>query len=65
MNDMTRPGAIDPPYLYPDYRSTTLRSRGVRALIGDVPNQLSAGVRSQNSDKDAHQIDCLLDQTVF
>ena len=26
MNDMTRPGAIDPPYLYPDYRSTTLRS---------------------------------------
>jgi protocatechuate 3,4-dioxygenase, beta subunit len=26
MNDMARPGAIDPPYLYPDYRSTTLRS---------------------------------------
>lgn len=26
MNDMTRPDAIDPPYLYPDYRSTRLRS---------------------------------------
>jgi protocatechuate 3,4-dioxygenase, beta subunit len=26
MNDMTRPGAIDPPYLYPAYGSTTLRS---------------------------------------
>jgi len=26
MNDMTRPGDIDPPYLYPDYRSTRLRS---------------------------------------
>ena len=26
MNDMARPDAIDPPYLYPDYRSTTLRS---------------------------------------
>ena len=26
MNDMTRPDAIDPPYLYPGYRSTTLRS---------------------------------------
>jgi protocatechuate 3,4-dioxygenase beta subunit len=26
MNDMTRPGAIDPPYLYPDYKSTRLRS---------------------------------------
>jgi len=26
MNDMARPGAIDPPYLYPDYLSTRLRS---------------------------------------
>lgn len=26
MNDMTQPGAFDPPYLYPDYRSTRLRS---------------------------------------
>jgi len=26
MNDMTRPDTIDPPYLYPGYRSTTLRS---------------------------------------
>jgi protocatechuate 3,4-dioxygenase beta subunit len=26
MNDMTRPDATDPPYLYPGYRSTTLRS---------------------------------------
>ena len=26
MNDMTRPGDIDPPYLYPDYRSTRLRA---------------------------------------
>jgi protocatechuate 3,4-dioxygenase beta subunit len=26
MNDMTRPGAIDPPYLYPDYGSTRFRA---------------------------------------
>ena len=26
MNDLTRPDAIDPPYLYPDYRSTRLRA---------------------------------------
>ena len=26
MNDLSRPGDIDPPYLYPDYRSTRLRS---------------------------------------
>jgi protocatechuate 3,4-dioxygenase beta subunit len=26
MNDMTRPDAIDPPYLYPGYKSTTLRA---------------------------------------
>jgi protocatechuate 3,4-dioxygenase beta subunit len=26
MNDMTRPDAIDPPYLYSGYKSTTLRS---------------------------------------
>jgi len=26
MNDLTRPGAIDPPYLYPDYGSTRLRA---------------------------------------
>ena len=26
MNDMTRPSPIDPPYLYPDYRSTRLRA---------------------------------------
>ena len=26
MNDMTRPDETDPPYLYPGYRSTTLRS---------------------------------------
>ena len=26
MNDMARPGPIDPPYLYPDYLSTRLRS---------------------------------------
>ena len=26
MNDMTPPGQIDPPYLYPDYRSTRLRA---------------------------------------
>jgi protocatechuate 3,4-dioxygenase beta subunit len=26
MKDMTRPDAIDPPYLYPGYKSTTLRS---------------------------------------
>ena len=26
MNDMTRPGDVDPPYLYPDYRSTHLRA---------------------------------------
>jgi len=26
MNDMTTPAALDPPYLYPDYRSTQLRS---------------------------------------
>src|SRR6185437_5800978 len=26
MNDMTRPDAVDPPYAYPDYKSTRLRS---------------------------------------
>jgi protocatechuate 3,4-dioxygenase beta subunit len=26
MNDMTRPDALDPPYLYPGYKSTVLRS---------------------------------------
>jgi protocatechuate 3,4-dioxygenase beta subunit len=26
MNDMTRPGAIDPPYAYGDYKSTVLRA---------------------------------------
>jgi protocatechuate 3,4-dioxygenase beta subunit len=26
MNDMTRPGAIDPPYAYEDYKSTVLRA---------------------------------------
>jgi len=26
MNDMTRPDAVDPPYLYPGYRSTALRA---------------------------------------
>ena len=31
-------------------RKTTLRSCAVCALIGDVPSQLSTGVRSQNSD---------------
>lgn len=26
MNDMARPDSVDPPYLYPDYRSTELRA---------------------------------------
>jgi protocatechuate 3,4-dioxygenase beta subunit len=37
MNDMTRPGDIDPPYLYPGYGSTRLRSPSQPLL------QLAAG----------------------
>ncbi|MBC8022926.1 MAG: protocatechuate 3,4-dioxygenase subunit beta [Burkholderiales bacterium] len=45
MNDMTRPSALDPPYLYPDYRSTRLRSPKEPLLVlgpdaFDVPGPL-------------------------
>jgi protocatechuate 3,4-dioxygenase beta subunit len=42
MNDMSRPDAIDPPYLYPDYKSTRLRAPrepllAVPGSVLDVP----------------------------
>jgi protocatechuate 3,4-dioxygenase beta subunit len=42
MNDMSRPDAIDPPYLYPDYKSTRLRAPrepllAVPVSVLDVP----------------------------
>lgn len=39
MNDRARPGAIDPPYLYPGYRSTTLRSP-LQPLVALAPGTL-------------------------
>jgi protocatechuate 3,4-dioxygenase, beta subunit len=61
MNDLTRPGAIDPPYLYPDYRSTRLRAPR-EALVAlpagtlDVPGPfVPAGfVRAGDNDLTAH-----------
>jgi protocatechuate 3,4-dioxygenase, beta subunit len=35
MNDMTSQGPLDPPYLYPDYRSTTLRAP--REPLAELP----------------------------
>ena len=59
MNDMTRPDC-DPPYLYPDYRSTRLRSpkEPLVALPGayDVPGALvsPAFVKSGDNDLTIH-----------
>ena len=57
MNDMTRPGDIDPPYLYPDYRSTRLRSPK-EALVAlpersfDIPGPLVPRGFVKNGDND-------------
>jgi protocatechuate 3,4-dioxygenase beta subunit len=60
MNDMTQPG-LDPPYLYPDYRSTLLRSPKeplleLRADAFDVPGPLvpRGFVRDRDSDLTRH-----------
>jgi protocatechuate 3,4-dioxygenase, beta subunit len=61
MNDMTRPGEIDPPYLFPDYRSTRLRAPR-EALLSlppdslDVPGPLvpPGFVRDRDNDLTAH-----------
>src|SRR5258708_9593242 len=61
MNDMTRPGAVDPPYLYPGYRSTTLRSP-LEPLVElaqgalDVPGPLvpKGFVRDKDNDLTVH-----------
>jgi protocatechuate 3,4-dioxygenase beta subunit len=61
MNDMTRPDAIDPPYLYPGYKSTTLRSprEALVALAAgalDVPGPTvpQGFVRSADNDLTLH-----------
>ena len=61
MNDMTRPGSIDPPYLYPGYRSTTLRSPrqplvSLPAGALDVPGPAvpKGFVKSGDNDLTAH-----------
>jgi protocatechuate 3,4-dioxygenase beta subunit len=41
MNDMTRPDGIDPPYLYPAYRSTRLRAP-LQPLLALPPDALDA-----------------------
>jgi protocatechuate 3,4-dioxygenase, beta subunit len=61
MNDMSRPDAIDPPYLYPAYKSTTLRSPR-EALVAlpagalDVPGPTvpQGFVRSGDNDLTIH-----------
>jgi protocatechuate 3,4-dioxygenase beta subunit len=56
MNDMTRPDAIDPPYLYPDYKSTRLRSprEPLVVLEGafDVPGPAATAAFVRNGDND-------------
>ena len=61
MNDMTRPDGIDPPYLFPDYRSTRLRApreslvplpKG--ALAGPGPLVPGGFVRDRDNDLTAH-----------
>ena len=61
MNDMSRRGAIDPPYLYPEYRSTRLRAPQ-QALVElpagtlDMPGTLvpPGFVRDRDNDLTAH-----------
>ena len=57
MNDMTRPGDIDPPYLHPGYKSTLLRAPGealLRLPAGalDVPGPLVPRGFVRNGDND-------------
>ena len=61
MNDMSRRGAIDPPYLYPDYRSTRLRAPQQDPLVLpagalDIPGALvpPGFVRDRDNDLTAH-----------
>jgi protocatechuate 3,4-dioxygenase beta subunit len=61
MNDMTRPDGIDPPYLYPGYKSTTRRAPReplVQLAAGafDVPGPAVAAafVKSGDNDLTAH-----------
>jgi protocatechuate 3,4-dioxygenase beta subunit len=61
MNDMTRPDAIDPPYLYPGYKSTVLRSPREPLLelppgVLDVPGPTvpQGFVRNGDNDLTAH-----------
>ena len=61
MNDMTRPDDLDPPYLYPGYRSTALRAPREPLLelpagALDVPGPTvpRAFVRSGDNDLTAH-----------
>jgi protocatechuate 3,4-dioxygenase beta subunit len=61
MNDMTRPDAIDPPYLYEGYGSTRLRAPRAPLVqlareVFDVPGPLvPAGfIRDRDSDLTAH-----------
>jgi protocatechuate 3,4-dioxygenase beta subunit len=61
MNDMTRPDAIDPPYLWEDYRSTHLRAPKEQLLevpsgFFDVPGPLvPAGfIRDKDGDLTVH-----------
>jgi len=60
MNDMTRP-VLDPPYFYPDYRSTTLRAPKLPlielpAAALDIPGPLvpRAFVHAKENDLTAH-----------
>ena len=61
MNDMTNQGPVDPPYLYPGYRSTTLRSP-LQPLVElaqgalDVPGPLvpKGFVRDKDNDLTVH-----------
>ena len=61
MNDMARRGTLDPPYLYPDYRSTTLRAPREPLVelpkdAFDVPGPLvpQGFVRDKDNDLTAH-----------
>jgi protocatechuate 3,4-dioxygenase, beta subunit len=61
MNDMTRDALLDPPYLYPDYRSTLLRAPKEPLLALpqdalDVPGPLvpRGFVRARDNDLTAH-----------
>jgi len=61
MNDMTRPDALDPPYLYPGYKSTVLRSPREPLLelppgVLDVPGPTvpRGFVRNGDNDLTAH-----------